>query len=298
MNLLALRAEVEAKLGAEAVEMIIEFVLSSSPILWGDAQADDFVQTNVLMVLYKDLIFQGYSGVLKRLNLPTKISQSSFQHNARVIRPLFKKWAKTKIVLGDASHWNAAARRMSFPGELKNVTLWIDSSDFKIQCPRGAGRKNPYYSYKNHGLSRRFMMICDAKGRIRKIWGGYSPKVYDGHWLEINKDWIEENLAGASVIGDCHFAMGKRMFNQVKFFVPHATPAKAKVPDGEGLVKLTKEQEKWNARVAHIRSRIERPFGWMKTTFRCLEKPWAEDPNAQDYVVWLAAAVLNVKRNL
>ena len=43
------------------------------------------------------------------------------------------------------------------------------------------------------------MFLQDTKARIRKVWGGYSPKVYDGDVLEIFKDWIDQRLKGATL---------------------------------------------------------------------------------------------------
>ena len=44
--------------------------------------------------------------------------------------------------------------------------------------------------------------------RVRKIWGGYSPKVYDSHLIEANRDWFEDKLKGAEVVADQHFCWG------------------------------------------------------------------------------------------
>ena len=298
MNLGALEDEVQTKIGTRSLLEIVAFVTQKQPTLWGSQQGGDFVKINVMLILYKDLHAIGYGRVLKMCRLPISFSQVSFQHNARIIRPIFKQWAATVINLGDSVAWNVAKRRCDFPDGLTSTNLWIDSSDFSIQCPSGPRRKNPYYSHKNLGLARRYMMLADARGHIRKIWGGYSPKVYDGHFLEIHREWIEANLAGGVVVGDCHFSAGRNMFKNVSFLTPHAKKRIPRNVDGEGLVQLTKEQKKWNASLAHVRARIEQPFGWMKSTFKCLNQKWAEEPTQQDNVVWLAAAVLNIKKEL
>ena len=293
MDLIKLEEMVEAKIGDRALSSIVSYVEECKPTLWGSQQGHHFIKFNVLLTIYKDLSGFGYGHVLKLVNLRFSFSQVSFQHNARLVRPLFKRWAKSIIQIGDASKWNNARRRCEFPSGLNDVSLWIDSSDFSIQCPAGPKRKNPYYSHKNLALARRYMMIADAKGRIRKIWGGYSPKVYDGHWLEINREWIDDNMTGGVVVGDCHFAAGKTMFENVTFFTPHPKKWVPKNEDGEGLVKLTKEQIKWNAALAHVRVRIEQPFGWIKSNFASLSQKWAENPTQQDNTVWFAAAVYN-----
>ena len=37
------------------------------------------------------------------------------------------------------------------------------------------------------------MAMTDAKGRMHRLWGGYSPKVYDSDFLELFKPWFEKN---------------------------------------------------------------------------------------------------------
>jgi hypothetical protein len=54
------------------------------------------------------------------------------------------------------------------------------------------------------------MVLADGKGVIRKLWGGYSPKIHDGNWLEIHKEWFEENLVGGVVVADNHFMWEKK----------------------------------------------------------------------------------------
>jgi hypothetical protein len=50
------------------------------------------------------------------------------------------------------------------------------------------------------------VMFVDGSMVVRAFFGPYSPKLYDGSWLEANRDWIEENLWDGAVVGDCHFS--------------------------------------------------------------------------------------------
>jgi len=53
------------------------------------------------------------------------------------------------------------------------------------------------------------MFINDGRV-VRKIIGGYSPKIYDGKVLELNRDVFENIFAGATIVGDQHFQWGKK----------------------------------------------------------------------------------------
>ena len=86
--------------------------------------------------------------------------------------------------------------------EVERVNLWLDSTDAPMEGKERIRRFSSKWSYKCAGPARRYMVLSDAKGRIRKIWGGYSLKIYDGHLVEANKDWFEDKLKGAEVVAD------------------------------------------------------------------------------------------------
>ena len=84
---------------------------------------------------------------------------------------------------------------------------------------------------------------------------------------------FEENLKRAVIFGDDHFTMAKVSLDdsedsEVNLLTPISKlkfkelreDAKEN-EDGEGLVKLTKDEEKWNADLAQVRARIEKSFG-------------------------------------
>ena len=72
------------------------------------------------------------------------------------------------------------------------------------------------------------MTLTDGKRRIRQLWGGYSPKVFDGHFLQDNKYWFETQLQGSVVVADQHFEYGKKNFEGLHFHTPWKTPSTGK----------------------------------------------------------------------
>jgi len=136
------------------------------------------------------------------------------------------------------------------------------------------------------------MALVDAKGRIRKLWGGYSPKLYDGHFLEVNREWVESSLDGAGVVGDTHFSWGKDNLTNVRFFVPFKKPKK-QGDDGQDLQRLTKKQEVHNGKIRRIRARVEKTFTIFHTKFESLNQLWHEDKDQLDALVWTIAGIHN-----
>ena len=56
-------------------------------------------------------------------------------------------------------------------------------------------------------------MLSDAMRCVRRLWGGYSPKLFDGHFLKMNSDWLLWELSGGVVVADQHFNWGKKTQN-------------------------------------------------------------------------------------
>jgi hypothetical protein len=120
------------------------------------------------------------------------------------------------------------------------------------------------------------MVLRDGKGKIRKMWGGYSLKVFDGHFLELFKKWFENKLNGVGVIADQHFEWGKNLKN-VKFFTAHHEPYFSRnttTPDEDDdavdLITLTKDQQSYNNALYKLRARVELSFGEAKSIFGML----------------------------
>ena len=52
---------------------------------------------------------------------------------------------------------------------------------------------------------------------MRKVWGRYSPKAYNGFLVKVNKEWFESALAGATVAANNHFEWGTKNLKEVTF---------------------------------------------------------------------------------
>jgi hypothetical protein len=288
------RAKVIEVLGKATYEEMGRWLREKNPSLWGTEQPRTFLADCMTLALYQDITGEGYHHVLNHSKIPYKMNHKSFQHNAKKIRECLAAWGETKIVLGSIDDWKGAVRNVVVPKDLEGAMLWIDSTDFPREKKAGESRKGPQWSWKLNKPGRRFMTICDGKRRIRKIWGGYSPKIHDGNWLEIFKDWFEKNLVGAGILGDDHFSWGRKKIKGVKFFTPFRKPPRPRNPrPGQGRTKLTKAQKTFNSHLTALRARVESPYGSFKTMFAALGKPFAENEQQHDYLVLIAAGVHN-----
>lgn len=58
--------------------------------------------------------------------------------------------------------WTVAARHVEWSGELRDVNLWIDSSDFPKKEVKGKGGQQ-YWSYKLNKPGLHYMMLQDGR---------------------------------------------------------------------------------------------------------------------------------------
>ena len=79
------------------------------------------------------------------------------------------------------------------------VSLILTAS---AKVKRGKYSKKDVDCYKLNNKGRKYLVFRSGDGKIVKIWGGYSPKLYDGHFIELFKDEIEKLTGGMDIIGD------------------------------------------------------------------------------------------------
>ena len=166
----------------------------------------------VLLTLYKNLYGNGFHHIADEIDFHYKLTEHSIRHNIPLVRNVLSGWANGEITLGNLHDWKAAARHGNFGELVQDSNLWIDSSDFKIVNSGYFKPKSAEWSFKENAPAQRYMVVSDAKGKIHKVWGGYSPKLHDGTFLSNNKESIELLLKDGVVLGDNHFSKGKKLF--------------------------------------------------------------------------------------
>ena len=295
---------VENKIGDETLQVINEAVVVNLKQLWGYDKPASFEKDQILLTVYKDLFGLSFRDVVNNINIGYQITEHSFKHNVPIVREALSNWANGEIRVGNLAEWKEAASKTRFGNRVADANLWMDSSDYPIVGKSSTSRKSPQWSYKLNGVGRRYMALSNAHGHVLKLWGGYSPKVYDGDFITANKEYIESTFEGGVVLADNHFRSAGRGFKKVKYYTNIARrqlgqkrSRNSEVVE-EGTGPLTREEEAFNREHQVARARVESPFGWMKTKFQALHKPWWENEEQLDYLIKYATAILNYKRNI
>jgi len=118
------------------------------------------------------------------------------------------------------------------------------------------------------------MIVSDAQRRVREFWGPFSPKLYDGTWLEQHCFEIKTKFPNDTIIADNHFSWGRDHVEEgwPRFYANYAEYGKTK--DCSSASVLVAEKKKYNRAVKHARARVESPFGNIKETWKILGKPF------------------------
>lgn len=290
-----IQKEVDKVVSVRVHKEICNFVKANPPSLWASQKPRNFLEKNVTLALYKDISGIGYKRLHQMVDIGSTWTHKCLLHNIQVLRPIMKQWGNSKLHLGFVEDWKMAAHFVRSDSILKSPTLWMDSSDWGLQKWRGCSTKKAYWSYKCNRPARRFMFLQDGKSRIRKMWGGYSPKVHDSTWLEMHKEWIVRHLNGARILADNHFSWGTKNISDPIFLTPKKKPSKKRKRDKEDIEVLTIEQQKWNSAVHSSRARVETPFGIFQNLFGSLKNPWAEDQSQLEFLIYIAAGIHNAK---
>lgn len=261
--------------------------------LWGEHQPRNFARQMTILCLYKYVTRQGYTLVCNRTSRWHKLTTRSVRVNCQRILKLLGTFSRAKIELGNYTDWRYAARRARVPKKLEGTNLGMDSKDFPFAGKRKMSRKGPWWSYKVNGPGVRYQVLYDLKRRVRGIWGPYSPKIYDGHWLEFKKEWMEDHLEGAVIVADNHYEYAAGKIGGVKI---HASPKKPSKGDAETDLGMTVDNAKgksYRKAVGHLRARVENPFGDWVRRVESLAKPWQDSRELHADLVAVVAATHN-----
>lgn len=300
--------QVQRALTKKVFKSMLEFVEKAQPKMWGLERPKFFTKRMLVLAMYHALTGKGYTKIMEKVEgLGFKVAVKTLKFNTQSIRRVLAEWGKNEVTMGEKKDWKKSMKKVVGTKQFPDLHFWIDSTDFAMTNKGGKRKKDPDWSYKCNSKGRRYMVLTDGRGRIKKMWGGYSPKVYDGHFLQLTRKWFEKRLKGSGVIADQHFEWGKNL-KGLKWYTANHTPSRGRKTqatplsikldtDDEGvdLSLLTKKQQSYNQALYTLRARVELPFGVAKTIFKILRGHWRESEQQLDHMVWIATGVVNAK---
>jgi len=296
MNFSHYEQKVKEKIKLRVLKELLSFLKRKKINIWCAVGRKNLVYTFLVLALYKDLYGRGYTELTNDIHDWLMISSKTLRHNVKEIRKYGYKWARKQLEAGALSEWKSAVRRKKFKKPLKNVTLFLDSVDFPLRGKTSVSKKDPKWSFKCNAPGRRYMVVSDGRGKVRKMWGGYSPKKYDSDFMDVVHEELEDLFEGAEIVADQHFELAAKTFEKVKVWAKVKEAGKKRKRDHADTPYLSKENANLNAAIQHARGRVELPFAWMKNKFVALQNGFGDGEEQLDYLVWLAAALVTADR--
>ena len=126
----------EGIVGVKVFNEVCLMAVSAELRLWGLKRPPAFSVKCVAIAIYKDFKRYGYGALAALIRKWFPTTPKTLQHNQRVIRLIWKNWAKDQITLGVPVKRKRVASRTTNSKEVPGVTLWIDSTDFPVQGRR------------------------------------------------------------------------------------------------------------------------------------------------------------------
>ena len=166
---------------------LCSYISEKNLSLWGLKKTKTFEKRCLIIAIFKHQKNIGYCKLSSITKDWLKLTDCSIRHNTQLIIHHLGEWGQSKINLGSAKTWNDIAKQIQKPSSLSKTNLLMDSVDFSLWGKRNMNTKNDLWSYKLNGPGKRFQVVMDLQTRIVALWGGYSPKIYDGNWLESHK---------------------------------------------------------------------------------------------------------------
>lgn len=292
-----IKSATHRRIKRSSVQILLDVVKAANLNLWGLKKGDNFVEKQVYLALYKYAYAAGYGALSSATKSWNKLSTRTLTRNTKVILKCLGKWGKKQIHLGNKAEWTEVMNKHRLPKLVNEAHLLLDSTDFRLAGKVSTSRKSESWSYKENSPAQRFSLVHDLDGKVRYIWGGYSPKTYDSDFVMIQKDFFDIKFRNATIVADCHYAKAAKELQSCKIITPFVTPSNSgkTKSTGKGIQKLTKKQVSYNKAVRCVRAKVEMPYGVMKNKFAALAKPFYEKPKYQNYLVLLAAAVYNME---
>jgi len=301
-----IEASVHRSVPPGVVGDMVKYLDAHEPSLQGEQRPEtlhEWRRDMTYLFLHHEITGTGYNDEAFDLAYPYHVNHNSLGHNVGSIRHKLGEWGRSKVVRGNLASWKNAVTHCRLDPLVEDTLLWIDSVDIQVEGKRSVSRKSGRWSFKLNAPGRRYMTVRDGRGSIVNVWGGYTPKLHDGEFLELHKDEILSYFDGSCFIGDNHFSKGKRIFkNRIKFHTNYAERSSKKNAPGVDLdedyvEKITQANKKFNKQHQEARARVESPYGWAKNKFATLRTAWRESDDHLDDMMLFTFGLHNVTIN-
>jgi hypothetical protein len=299
VKFMQLKREIREHLPLKVLSAMKESLVYKPKELWASHRCNNFEEVVLYATLLKDIKGWSYDKICKHIAETQHFVKKTLAHNCHVVRKKLRDWSKTVLVAPSSGILKRRAKRVNRPKPCEDVTLWMDSTDCRASKKNSMSRKDPWWSYKCNSPGTRWNVMFDGKSRAAFVSGPHAPSLYDGDLAISEMQNIEALFEGETIIADNHYAKCKNFFKKVTFITPFTAAGRPKVVERKKVpFQLPPEKVAHNSVVAGVRGKVEGPFGWMKTKFSSLEKPFYEGTDQHDCLFRYALACHHIAQNV
>jgi hypothetical protein len=277
----------------------LERHLAGANVKWvGEQKPDNMHNLMLLATCLHDLHAVSYGVITKLLHTKFRCSDKTVQKNIKRARHALANWGRAYIIWPTRTQLDQAVSQHKFPLWMNKVRWWMDSTDVPIARLEGVrSPKGEWWSAKLGGPGRRYMALVDGDRLIRRLWGGYSPKFYDGQFMRLEKRWFEEKCAGTAILADTHFFAARELINDPEIIAPPPENATEDLLFRRNFASDTAEAARKRNDITERRGVVEQTFASIKALSAFLAggpgDKWQDDPDELDSVVEWVVGVHN-----
>ena len=279
-----LKREVRKRLKQKTIDVLTGEVKTRIQVFWRKTGKRGFARAATLIHLMKDLFNIGYKRLTRMYGRIIEASETVIRHNQKIFRHIAKQWAETYINVGNYAEWSRAMSKLPKPRHLQGIQLYIDSFDLRLSGKNSTSTSDQYWSYKCNSPGLKYFTLVDANSKVRKVWGPFSPKLYDGEFLLTQVDYLHDYFKGSVLIGDSHFAKAGSCLKDPILYTKVINPC-------------NNEQRNYNSELYYYRSRVEHPYGVLHQKFESLSQPWNDSRKEQKNTTIEAFGIINFEKN-
>ena len=156
-----------AEIGAWIVHKILKEIKLNVDELWGLSKHRFWKITTIMITIYRDLFGLSFDKLLQQIHLIYKVSKKTLERNIHKCRYQLKEWASSVLKIVSSNRLKKHGQLFNSQFFVGKVTLWADSTEFRIKGKSKTSRFSTTWSHKLNGPGRKFLTIHD--GHMRTI---------------------------------------------------------------------------------------------------------------------------------
>jgi hypothetical protein len=124
------------------------------------------------------------------------------------------------------------AVRTNRPTPCEKVTLWMDSTNFRIKKKQSLHKSKMHYTKKLQSPSKKWLIICNARGQTQWVFSPHLLTSYDGDLAIRYAILLQSYFEYSTIIADNYFRKATLHFENIILITLKSKVRRRKKVDG------------------------------------------------------------------